>query len=93
MTAKSECKCCYGSGRVPRDPDIGTDQECFVCDGIGVILDDFTSSFDAIKQRVLFECMGCGYLHHEKVSSCDCMENPNAVYNEWVATPIKQEVK
>lgn len=39
MTAKSECQCCYGSGRVIRDPDIGTDQECFVCEGLGIILD------------------------------------------------------
>ena len=29
------CGGCGGSGRVPRDPDIGTDQECFVCDGTG----------------------------------------------------------
>ena len=29
------CGACGGSGRVPRDPDIGTDQECFVCDGSG----------------------------------------------------------
>ena len=32
------CGACNGSGRVPRDPDIGTDQECFACDGSG--LDD-----------------------------------------------------
>ena len=29
------CGNCNGSGRMPRDPDIGTDQECFVCDGTG----------------------------------------------------------
>ncbi len=29
------CGHCNGSGRMVRDPDIGTDQECFVCDGAG----------------------------------------------------------
>ena len=29
------CGCCKGSGWVTRDPDIGTDQECFVCGGSG----------------------------------------------------------
>jgi hypothetical protein len=27
------CGACNGSGRMVRDPDIGTDQECFVCEG------------------------------------------------------------
>lgn len=31
------CGHCNGSGRMVRDPDIGTDQECFVCDGSGVV--------------------------------------------------------
>jgi hypothetical protein len=30
------CNACNGSGFIVRDPDIGTDQECFVCDGTGV---------------------------------------------------------
>lgn len=34
---KYVCGCCMGSGWVPRDPDIGTDQECFVCNGTGEI--------------------------------------------------------
>ena len=29
------CGGCGGSGWVPRDPDIGTDQECFDCNGSG----------------------------------------------------------
>jgi hypothetical protein len=33
------CRACNGSGRIVRDPDIGTDQECFVCDGSGVFED------------------------------------------------------
>jgi len=32
---KQVCGCCGGSGRVVRDVDIGTDQECFVCNGTG----------------------------------------------------------
>lgn len=34
---KHECGCCSGTGRMVRDPDIGTDQECFVCDGSGKV--------------------------------------------------------
>jgi hypothetical protein len=30
------CEACMGTGRMVRDPDIGTDQECFVCDGTRV---------------------------------------------------------
>jgi hypothetical protein len=33
------CGHCNGSGRMVRDPDIGTDQECFVCDGSGFYAD------------------------------------------------------
>ncbi|GDY37279.1 hypothetical protein [Acidovorax sp. NB1] len=29
------CGNCGGSGRMVRDPDIGTDQECFACEGSG----------------------------------------------------------
>jgi len=32
-----DCGACCGSGRVVRDPDIGTDQECWVCDGQGTV--------------------------------------------------------
>jgi hypothetical protein len=33
------CGACNGSGHMVRDPDIGTDQECFVCEGSGVFED------------------------------------------------------
>jgi len=33
------CGACNGSGYMVRDPDIGTDQECFVCEGSGVFED------------------------------------------------------
>ena len=39
------------------------------------------------ETRTLWECRGCGHLHGEKVSSCDCMENGANEYNEWVAAP------
>ena len=32
-----QCNHCNGSGRMVRDQDIGTDQECFVCDGKGTV--------------------------------------------------------
>ena len=34
------CNSCKGSGWVVRDPDIGTDQECFVCQGSGMREDE-----------------------------------------------------
>ena len=34
-----QCRNCNGSGYMVRDPDIGTDQECFVCDGSGIFSD------------------------------------------------------
>ena len=37
---KHECGHCHGTGRMVRDPDIGTDQECFVCDGTGYVNDE-----------------------------------------------------
>ena len=37
---KHICGHCHGSGRMVRDPDIGTDQECFVCDGTGYVNDE-----------------------------------------------------
>jgi hypothetical protein len=33
------CRACNGSGRMVRDPDIGTDQECFACEASGVFED------------------------------------------------------
>ena len=35
--SQDQCNACLGTGRMVRDPDIGTDQECFVCDGAGFI--------------------------------------------------------
>lgn len=34
------CNHCLGTGQMVRDPDIGTDQECFVCDGSGFVTED-----------------------------------------------------
>jgi DnaJ-class molecular chaperone len=38
--ADDTCGACNGTGWVPRDPDIGTEQECFVCDGTGKLEDE-----------------------------------------------------
>ena len=46
------CGGCKGSGWVSRDPDIGTDQECFVCEGAGVIKPE---------QEPVFDCPRCGH--------------------------------
>ena len=39
------------------------------------------------EKRTLYECTGCGHLHNERVSSCDCRENPGNTYNLWTAAP------
>jgi hypothetical protein len=36
MDAPPSCGVCNGSGFVVRDPDIGTDKECWACDGTGL---------------------------------------------------------
>ncbi len=37
LAGEAKCGHCGGTGRMVRDPDIGTDQECFVCDGSGTV--------------------------------------------------------
>lgn len=39
-SALVECGACHGSGWVPWDAEIGTEQECFVCGGTGVSDDE-----------------------------------------------------
>jgi DnaJ-class molecular chaperone len=39
-TADEVCGHCCGTGRMVRDQDIGTDQECFVCEGSGTVHND-----------------------------------------------------
>ena len=34
---ETKCGHCHGTGWMVRDPDIGTDQECFVCEGSGTV--------------------------------------------------------
>ena len=36
LAERKPCNACSGTGRMPRDPDIDTDQECFVCAGTGI---------------------------------------------------------
>jgi hypothetical protein len=43
------------------------------------------------EKRTLYECTGCGHLHNERVSSCDCRENPGNTYNLWTAAPEATE--
>jgi DnaJ-class molecular chaperone len=52
------CGHCNGSGRMVRDPDIGTDQECFVCDGTGVLtqIDNMTVGLTTPPAPVLPHC-------------------------------------
>jgi hypothetical protein len=42
-----QCGCCGGSGWMVRDPDIGTDQECFACNGTGECEEDAASPVSA----------------------------------------------
>jgi len=43
------------------------------------------------EKRKLYECTGCGHLHGEKPSSCDCGENHGNDYNDWTASPTPRE--
>lgn len=43
------------------------------------------------KPVALYECIGCGHMYMAPVSRCDCMENPENLYREWVAT--RKQVK
>jgi hypothetical protein len=88
------CGCCNGTGWVVRDPDIGTDQECFCCNGSGKAeTEPAPKQAEPAEKRKLYECTGCGHLHEEKPSSCDCCENPANDYNDWMASPTPPEAK
>ena len=36
---------------------------------------------------ILWECVGCLHLYQDAPRSCDCLDNPNGIYNEFVAYP------
>jgi DnaJ-class molecular chaperone len=62
LEAKDEtvtCGACNGSGRMVRDPDIGTDQECFVCEGSGVFEDTTPPqrTWVGLTDQELADCM------------------------------------
>jgi len=48
--AQEQCNACLGTGRMVRDPDIGTDQECFVCDGSGYEPEQEVGLTDELEQ-------------------------------------------
>lgn len=56
------CGACNGSGRMVRDPDIGTDQECFVCDGSGQNIE----AAHGIKPK----CPNCGKVNPAEIHTC-----------------------
>lgn len=45
------CGNCNGTGWMVRDPDIGTDQECFVCEGSGKFEDDEHAAAWALRSH------------------------------------------
>lgn len=45
------CATCNGSGWVTRDPDIGTDRECSVCDGKGRV-SDIERVMDEVQREI-----------------------------------------
>ena len=38
-----------------------------------------------MQDQKLYQCAGCSHLYMEKVSSCDCMENPDHLFKIFVA--------
>jgi hypothetical protein len=55
------CGGCGGSGWVIRDPDIGTDQECFVCDGRGTVEPEQPSQQEPVAE-IQEDMKGGGYV-------------------------------
>lgn len=47
-----ECHCCKGTGRMVRDPDIGTDQECFCLERLAAMTQELGELKSAIKDGV-----------------------------------------
>ncbi len=87
------CGHCNGSGRMVRDPDIGTDQECFVCDGAGV---PAAPVQEPVVQNICIECANADSWGLPDKPACrSCVSNsewkPLNVSSKNPATPPVQE--
>ncbi len=87
------CGHCNGSGRMVRDPDIGTDQECFVCDGAGV---PAAPVQEPVVQNICIECANADSWGLPDKPACQsCVSNsewkPLNVSSKNPATPPVQE--
>ena len=67
----AKCGACNGSGWVVRDPGIGTDQECFVCDGSGASIDSAQPKAEPINQQLLDALQSAKYAMEYAVDECE----------------------
>jgi len=58
---------------------------------MNTLCDDGKPQAEPAEKRKLYECTGCGHLHEERPSSCDCCENHGNDYNDWTASPTPPE--
>ena len=68
-----QCNHCNGSGRMVRDQDHGTDQECFVCEGRGAVEPDQPAQQEPVAAECKFDSESewgrCSVEHHNLVQS------------------------
>ena len=48
---------------------------------------NITKAAQDALEVTLYECVACKHLHQHKVSQCDCLENHDNEYREWIAHP------
>jgi hypothetical protein len=80
LEAKGEivaCGACNGSGRMVRDPDIGTDQECFVCEGT------LEAKGEPVQKPVAWM-----YEVNHAHTCLDLFEPPDDAYDEGTLYPL-----
>jgi len=82
------CGHCNGSGRMVRDPDIGTDQECFVCDGAGVLAAPVQEpvALEAVYETIINWDEGGGKRSRRELARriVDLYTTPPTAQRQWV---------
>ena len=83
------CGGCYGSGWITRDPDIGTDQECFVCGGSGVCPKEPAQQEPCKHERINDDGFGgvwsfCKHCHKEWTNEMTVSTAEQPAQRTWV---------
>ena len=75
-----QCNHCNGSGRMVRDQDINTDQECFVCEGRG-----------AVEPEQPAQQQPVAYIEHHKGGDNLVWDNPGANSSPLYTSPAQRK--